>query len=122
MSAHLVNMKLSKKEAKNEFEPTPDKGPRFPHGLTIRLDDDSMKKLGFDSLPDVGEEFIVVGVGPVESANEHKRQKGVDRSMSIQLQRIEISPIAGGNEESMAKAIDDAIDDANTDHNTGHKT
>ena len=112
----LVDMKMSKKEAKGEFTVEKDDGPRFPHGITIHLDDDSMKKLGFDSLPDVGEEFIVVGVGPVESANESKRQKGVDRSMSIQLQRMEIGPVDGDDEESLAAAIDKAINDANTDH------
>ena len=112
----LTDMKLSKKEAKAEHEISTNDGPRFPHGLTIHLDDDSMKKLGFDSLPDVGEEFIVVGVGPVESANEHKRQNGVDRSMSIQLQRLEIGPVDGDDEDSLSAAIDNAIEDANTDH------
>lgn len=112
MSHKLISMKLSKKEAKAEFSPEKaNDGPRFPHGLTIHLDDDSMKKLGFDSLPDVGEEFTVVGVGPVESANENKRQNGIDRSMSIQLQKIEINPVG----DSVTDAIDSAIADADAD-------
>ena len=108
----LTNMKLSKKEAKNEFEVAPSR-PRFPHGLSISLDDDSLKKLGFDNLPDVGEEFIVVGIGPVENASEHKRQNGVDRSVTIQLQKIEVGPVDGDDEESLEAVIDSAIEDAN---------
>lgn len=111
----LIDMKMSKKDAKRESSVEADDGPRFPHGLTIHLDDDSMKKLGFDSLPDVGEQFIVAGVGPVQNANESKRQKGVDRSMSIQLQKIEIGPVDGDDEDSLSAAIDSAIEDANKD-------
>ena len=117
-------MKLSKKEAKNEFEVAPG-APKFPHGLTINLDNESLQKLGFDSLPDVGEDFIVVGIGPVTHASEHRRQGDkVDRSITIQLESIEVGPV---NEEAetavevVSAAIDDANTDHNTDHNTGHK-
>lgn len=109
----LTNMKLSKKEAKQEFSVGEDKGPRFPHGLSISLDSESLKKLGFDSTPDVGEEFIVVGIGPVTHASEHKRQNGTDRDVTIQLQKIEVGPVDGDDEESLEAAIDSAIEDAN---------
>ena len=103
MSEHLVNMRLSKKEAKEEFEPKADDRPRFPHGLTIRLDDDSLKKLGITELPAVGDEMIVAGIGKIESSHENSRQSGIDRSVSIQLEKLAIGPL-----------------DGNTDHNTGH--
>jgi len=118
MSQHFTDMKLSKRNAKKEFEVGSDDGPRFPHGLSLRFDDVSLTKLGFDSLPEVGEEFIVVGVGQVTSASVNKRQSGVDRDMSIQLQKIEIGPVSG-KEETAVSAVDAGIAEANTDHKKG---
>lgn len=117
MPHKLTDMRLTKKEAKDDMAvpSTGEKGPRFPFGLEIRLDNDSMKKLGFDNVPDVGEEFIVVGVGPVTSAHENKRQSGVDRSFEIQLQRIEIGPVDMDDEDELASAVDAAIEQANKD-------
>lgn len=112
----LTDMKMSKKKAKERFEVDSDDNDRFPHGLSIHLDNDSLKKLGFDSVPDIGEEFIVVGVGPIVHASEHKRQNGTDRDVTIQLQKIEVGPVDVEDGDSLAAAIDSAIDDANTDH------
>lgn len=102
MSKHLVDMKLSKKEAKDDLgmAVSESKGPRFPHGLSISLDDDSMKKLGFEDLIAVGTKMIIVGVGKVTNASENRRQNGVDRHVTIQLEKVEIEPF-----------------DKNTDHN-----
>ena len=113
----LTDMKMSKKQVKGEFEVSPaENGPRFPHGLSISLNNDSLKKLGFDSVPDVGEEFIVVGVGPVTHASEHKRQNGTDRDVTIQLQKVEVGPVDDGEIKSAFDAVSSGIDDANTDH------
>lgn len=100
MSDHLVSMKLSKKDAEEEFEVKAEDRPRFPHGLTLRLDDDSLKKLGITKLPSVGDEMIVVGIGRIQSSHENRRQSGVERSVSIQLEQLEVGP----------------VDDKNTDH------
>ena len=92
MSDHLVDMKLSKKDSNAEVALDSEKGPRYPYGLAISLDDSSMKKLGFDELPAVGTKMIVVGIGKVTRASENRRQGGVDRDMSIQLERLEVEP------------------------------
>jgi len=109
MSSNLTDMKMSKKQSAHEFAVSEDKGPRFPHGLTINLNDDSMKKLGFDELPVVGTEMIVVGVGKVTRASENRRQGGVDRDMGIQLERIEVEPLVKGTAvDAVTKAVRDA--------------
>ena len=104
----LVSMKMSKKQSKGEFAIAETEGPRFPHGLSIHLNGDSMKKLGFTELPAVGTEMIVVGVGKIASASENRRQNGIDRDMSIQLERIEVEPL---NEDTAADAVTKAIKD-----------
>ena len=111
---NLTDMKLTKKESKESSGiPAVDDRPRFPFGLEIRLDDDSLKKLGFDSLPAVGEEFIVIGVGPVTSVSENQRQGSeVNRHLEIQLQRIEIEPLDDGSDETAVDAVSRGIKDA----------
>lgn len=103
----LTSMKLSKREAKGD-SPVAESRPRFPYGLSINLDDDSLTKLGISTLPEVGAEMLVVGVGIVESVNEHKRQSGSDRNISIQLQKLEVGPL---KESTAVGAIDDALKD-----------
>ena len=114
MSDHLVDMKLSKKEAKHEVACESPKGPRYPYGLQISLDDESLKKLGFDSLPDVGDEFIIVGVGPVTSVHEREDEGGTDRNFSVQLEKLEIGPaVAGAATDTALAAVSKGVDDAN---------
>ena len=106
MPHDLVDMKMSEKQSTNEFAVSAGKGPRFPHGLTISLNDDSMEKLGFGKLPAVGTEMIVVGVGKVTRASENRGQHGVDRDVSIQLERIEVEPLVTGSGHADDTAVD----------------
>ena len=53
----MADMKISDKERKEMYVgPTApssmQKGPKYPWGLEIRLDDEALKKLGLDELPD----------------------------------------------------------------------
>lgn len=112
MADHLVNMRLSKKQSKAEVAISSEKGPRFPYGLQISLDDDSLEKLGFDELPAVGAEMIVVGVGKVTRAGENRSQSGVNRDVSIQLERIEIEPRDDGSDHTAVDAVSRAVKDA----------
>ena len=105
----LTSMKLSKRKAKREIA-IDDSGPRFPHGLTLHLNEDVLEKLGIDSLPEIGSEMIVVGVGVVESASQHKRQGSDDRSVNIQLTDIDVGPKEA--DESVEAAVDAAIKEA----------
>ncbi len=111
MSAHLINMQMSKKDAKNEFGAVDEeKGPRFPHGLTLNLNDMTLKKLGISTLPDVGTEMLVVGVGKVSRASENRRQGGVDRDVSIQLESLDVGPLKK-KKATAVDAVSDAVKD-----------
>jgi hypothetical protein len=90
----LTNMKQSKETAKKGCMPCEaDSYPRYPYGLELRLENESLKKLGIKTLPAVGEEMIVVAVGVVTDAGEHANQSGTRRNLTIQLQQMDVGPM-----------------------------
>lgn len=106
---HLTNMKMSKEKAKTEHMCEPESGPRFPHGLRVELNDDSLAKLGMTTLPTVGEEMIVVGIGKVTNVSQHDSGNNKSRNVSIQLEKMEVGPTT---EKTAVDAVTDAIKDA----------
>lgn len=51
----MVNLKMSKAQATKYNGPcSPGDAPLYPYGLCVSLNDESVKKLGLDSLPSVG--------------------------------------------------------------------
>jgi hypothetical protein len=85
-------MEMSKKDSKTEFGGVEVSRSKFPHGIEVRLGNAEMKKLGME-MPNVGDEMIVLGVGPVTHASENRRQGGIDRSVTIQLQSMEVGEV-----------------------------
>ena len=105
----LISMKLSKEQATSEVAIGASEGPRFPFGLSINLDDDSLKKLGFDKLPGVGAEMTVSGVGTVTRASENRSQSGVSRDVSIQLEKLKVE---SSSDATAVGAVTKAVKDA----------
>lgn len=86
----LTSMELSKKD-KKENMPKPCgeyEGPNFPYGLTIRLDNTSLEKLGMDSLPKVGAKMKVMAAGVITSVSSHESKNRDDRNVEIQIQEL----------------------------------
>jgi hypothetical protein len=90
MADKLVDMKFTKAEAKAQAEeyskPSPDNEPSYPWGLEIRLEDESLAKLGIKTLPEIGAEFHLSVVAMVKSASESRMASGrVDRCVCLQI-------------------------------------
>lgn len=93
-----VDMKLTKDELNDRESPTPlstskgTKGPKYPWGLTLRLDDSSLKKLGMDGeLPEVGELCQIIGVGRVVSVSQREGPHDSRRDVEIQIERLNLA-------------------------------
>jgi hypothetical protein len=91
----LVDMKLSKKEAKEEVglvKTTATEGPRYPYGLSLDLNDESMEKLGLSAKSfSVGEEIVIKAKGKVKrlSASQYENEEK-NESMDIQITHLEV--------------------------------
>jgi len=112
----LTDMKLPKRTKNSHAEvacDSPDE-PRYPYGLEISLDNDAIKKLGIE-LPEAGEQFIVLGVGPVVRVSQTDNKRGKDRSLSIQLQKIEVGPVSTGDIKNAVDAVSAGIKQADGD-------
>lgn len=100
----MVSMKMDAEEAKESM--TCDAAPReYPYGLEIRLDDDSMAKLGMTTPPPVGTEMVITAKVVVTSASQYQTQ-GSDAEMSCccQITDMEVAP-ASRSMDQMAKSM-----------------
>jgi len=94
----MVNMEMTKEEAKEYgglccAGDSEDKGPKYPWGLQISLDDGSLEKLGITELPPVGTTMLVQAQVTVTSASSSQRQSGdVEQRVELQITDMELSP------------------------------
>ena len=81
----MVNMKMSKKEAKEYAQPSLENAPAYPYGLSLYLNDESLKKLGYESPPAAGTELTMIAKVTVSSCGMNQQQDG-DQEIRCDLQ------------------------------------
>jgi hypothetical protein len=90
--ASLINMEMSQEEAKEYTAPTPADAPKYPWGLCITLNDDSLDKLGVKTLPGVETEVTIVAKATVSRISENQTQGGEsERSMDLQITDMQLN-------------------------------
>jgi hypothetical protein len=91
-----VSMRLPKDKAKEMTAPMaaegPSKGPRYPWGLQLRLENESLEKLGITELPEAGAECKIVAIGKVVSVEKRDVDGGeTRRHVEIQITKLAIN-------------------------------
>lgn len=102
----LKDMKLSSTEAKDTMlcgPCDPDKGPKYPYGLELSLDDVTLQKLGMTSLPAVNTEVVLAAKAVVTRVNAYENQEGKKASLGLQITALDVE--AGAAEERTREAI-----------------
>ncbi len=93
MPGQLNSMKVTKSEAKKEFESVSVDTPEYPYGLRIDLNNESLEKLGIADLPKVGEKMTVLAKVEVRSSSQSSYKEGEDRkNVSLQITDMSVGP------------------------------
>ena len=88
----LQNMAMTPAEAKEYNSPmtSAEEAPKYPYGLSIDLNGDSMTKLGITTLPAVGEEVAITAVAKVTRISAYEEQSGSEQCMGLQITMMEL--------------------------------
>lgn len=104
----MVDMMLSKEEAQEEngCVSADSDLPRYPYGLSLCLDDDSLQKLGITAMPAIGTEMMVTARVKVTGVRSRETQdeKGSDSESSVDLQ-ITSMELSSAQEEKSTAAV-----------------
>lgn len=93
--ATLISMENTQQEANAQVSPTAD-APKYPWGLSICLNDDSLEKLGVKSLPAVGTEVTIVAKATVSGTSENATENdGTRSSMDLQITDMQLDGLDG---------------------------
>ena len=102
----LTDMTLTKDEAKEEAGLEQDL-PRYPYGLCICLDDETMKKLGMTDLPPIGAEMMLTARVRVKSVQAYECQTddGAEKEQHADLQITAMEVVPAQAARSMAERM-----------------
>lgn len=86
---NLINMACTPKEEASERETLlgieePDE-PKYPYGLRLSLDEESMQKLGLEGLLQVGSVVTIMAKAKVVGASENEILDETERRIDIQI-------------------------------------
>ncbi len=89
--ATLIDMQMGAEETAEQISPTPADAPKYPWGLCITLNDDSLEKLGVKTLPAVDTEVTIVAKAVVSATRENQTQGGdSEASMDLQITDMQV--------------------------------
>lgn len=87
----LINMENTPAEAKEMVNPAADGGPKYPWGLCITLNNDSLEKLGVKTLPTVGTEVTIIAKATISAGRVNATEAdGTSSSMDLQITDMQI--------------------------------
>jgi hypothetical protein len=107
----LVDMQMSADEARKEYgscSPVGDESdlPKYPYGLTVNLDDETLAKLGITSLPDVGTSMTLTARVEVCGTSQYQNRNGEkDTSLSLQITAMELGAAGESGGQDVASIL-----------------
>lgn len=103
----LVNLANSPEEAKEQGSMCAPEGggPKYPYGLCLDLNDDTLKKLGIDPLPPVGTVVHITAMAKVKNVSEYENEEGAERCLGLQITDMSVTP--GPAQQTERRSSDD---------------
>jgi len=90
----LTSMKLPAREPAQTIVAEAPEQPRYPYGLSLSLDDETLSKLGM-GLPSVGKSFLLQARVKVTGAMEAEGESGKMRNAQLQIEDMGLGPDEG---------------------------
>lgn len=88
----MKSMKMEKKQAEQMGDTVKSDTPEYPYGLKIHLDNECLKRLALEELPEIGEEMMLVAKVQVTDVHQSERQgEGPYMSVGLQITDMELS-------------------------------
>ena len=103
----MVSMEKSQ-ESMKDCAPVSCEHEKYPYGLRIHLDHESMKKLGIKELPKVGDKVMVQAMAIVCDVSDHMMEGKEESRKSMGLQ---ICEMACGSKSDKKKASDELYEE-----------
>lgn len=90
---------------------------KYPYGVSLNLSNDELEKLGITELPELGDEYAVVGIAKVTRASQSASTSGQDTSLELQLTHLKLTHENDTEEaaESRAKEQSENLKSAQAD-------
>lgn len=102
----MKNMALTKEEQKRTSGETAVNKPKYPYGLEVRLDDESLTKLGIKELPEVGMKLMLEAKVVVESVSQEDKATGKPRRhVGLQITDMSLSENPGSKHSRHAGVL-----------------
>lgn len=85
-------MKISSEEKKDMHEESVVEGhSQYPYGLSLYFDKKSYKKLGLGGIPNIGDEFMIIGKAEVvELVKESFEGDDINICMKMQIKEVDL--------------------------------
>ena len=89
----MISMRKSKEEMREDSQPHESK-EEYPWGLRITLEEDSLDRLGMDTMPEVSKTMTLIATVEVVnvSENANKDEETIRRSLGLQITDMNLSP------------------------------
>lgn len=84
----MISMRLTDQDKKDQAakETLVSERARYPYGLRINLDPESVKRLGMEDMPEVGKKMVMLAkVEVVNISKENERDDQEEYSMGLQI-------------------------------------
>lgn len=88
----MIDLKLDKKEGKKEtMEAMEMKAPLYPWGTSLSFNEETLKKLGIESLPEVGRKYTIAAEVEVTGVSERKTQDETSKCLDLQITKMDLN-------------------------------
>jgi uncharacterized membrane-anchored protein len=100
----MVNMKIDRSTAKAYAEPAMVDAPAYPWGLNLTLDNETLEKLKLETLPEAGEQLLLVAKVKVTNTSSSDSADG-KKHQTVSLQITDMCLEDGGEKVEASEKL-----------------